>query len=175
MTFGNYTIRPLVQEDLLQYFEMVERNRSRLADFFTGTVSRTKTLADTRAFLNEIEEKRKDKRYFPYLIIERGSKMIIGFLDVKNIDWSIPKAELGCYMDADYAGKGVASSAFSIFCDHCFSQFGFTKLFLRTHQSNVAAQKLALNTGFEQEGLIRCDYKTTGGELVDLLYFGRLR
>jgi RimJ/RimL family protein N-acetyltransferase len=175
MTFGNYFIRPLASEDLHEYFAMVERNRSRLADFFTGTVSKTRTLEDTRMFLAEIEEKRNNRIYFPYLVIERDSNKIIGFLDLKNIDWTIPKAEMGCYMDADHAGKGVASKAFAVFCDHCFTAFSFEKLFLRTHESNIAAQKLAERNGFEREGVIRKDYKTTSGELVDLIYYGRLR
>ena len=29
--------------------------------------------------------------------------------------------------------------------------------------------------GFEKEGLIRRDYKTTSGELVDLIYYGKLK
>jgi hypothetical protein len=47
MQFDNYTIRPLTTEDLAAYFQLVEKNRKRLEGFFTGTVSRTKTLEDT--------------------------------------------------------------------------------------------------------------------------------
>ena len=174
MRFDHYHIRPLTEADLHSYFEMAERNRKRLEDFFTGTVSRTKTLEDTKNFLADITKRAAAKTYMPFIIVDETSAKPIGFLDLKNIDWSIPKSEVGCYMDEGYAGKGVATKAFKIFCDHCFREFGFAKLFLRTHESNIAAKKLAETAGFEVEGIIRSDYKTTSGQLVDLIYYGRL-
>ncbi len=172
--FDNYSIRLLSVEDLQPYFEMVERNRSRLEDFFTGTVSRTATLEDTRIFLEEITKRIEAKSYFPYIIIDNNDNKIVGFLDLKNIDWQIPKTEMGSYTDLAYAGKGITSKAFKLFCDYCFETFKFRKLFLRTHQSNKAAIAVAEKCGFEKEGIIRCDYKTSSGEIVDLVYYGRL-
>ncbi|MEQ9169125.1 MAG: GNAT family protein, partial [Fulvivirga sp.] len=60
------------------------------------------------------------------------------------------------------------------FVDYCFEHYGFKKIFLRTHHSNKPAQIIAEKCGFEIEGTIRMDYKTTSGELVDLIYYGRL-
>ena len=77
-------------------------------------------------------------------------------------------------MDEAYAGKGIAKKAFGLFCDYCFKEFGFHKLFLRTHESNVAARRAAESCGFQQEGIIRQDYNTTSGEVVDLIYYGKL-
>jgi ribosomal-protein-serine acetyltransferase len=174
MEFDNYQIRLLQLTDLDSYFQLVERNRKRLEDFFTGTVSRTNTLADTQLFVEENLKKCEDKTYFPYLLEDKTSGKLIGFFDIKNIDWNIPKAELGCYTDERYAGKGITSKAFSLFVMHCFEHLGFRKLFLRTHQRNISAQRLAEKNGFDLEGKIRCDYKTTRGEVVDLLYYGKL-
>ncbi|MHB1278878.1 MAG: hypothetical protein ACYC1Q_10815 [Bacteroidia bacterium] len=75
MNFANYRIRLIETTDLEAYYLLIENNRERLEDFFTGTVSRTKTFEET---------------------------------------------------------------------------------------------------GFEVEGRIRRDYKTTSGELVDLIYYGQL-
>ncbi|GAA4377922.1 GNAT family protein [Hymenobacter koreensis] len=172
--FAHYRIRPLTPADLHPYFEMVERNRPRLEQFFTGTVSRTRTLADTQDFLADIAERRQAKTYLPFVILDEATNRFIGFLDLKNIDWNIPKSEVGCYMDADAAGQGVATQAFRLFCDYCFAEFKFQKLFLRTHESNTAVRRVAEKSGFEVEGVIRRDYKTTAGEVVDLIYYGRL-
>jgi ribosomal-protein-serine acetyltransferase len=175
INFDNYSIRLLELNDFEKYFLMVEKNRKRLEDFFTGTVSRTKTFEDTEVFLKELIQKREAKLYYPYIIenIENGE--FVGFIDIKNIDWNIPKGELGCYTDQDYARKGITSKAFSLFVDYCFEHYGFNKLFLRTHETNFAAQKLADKAGFQIEGKIRKDYKTTKGELVDLIYYGRIK
>ena len=160
--------------DLEHYYRLVENNRKRLEDFFTGTVSRTSSFEATKLFLEENIQKAAEKTYFPFIIENKETKEIIGFFDVKNIDWNIPKAELGCYTDEKSAGKGLTSKAFSLFVEYCFDRYGFKKLYLRTHQSNVSAQRLAEKSGFEIEGRIRRDYKTTKGEVVDLIYYGRL-
>lgn len=77
MDFDNYTLRLLQQDDLQMYFEMVDRNRKRLEDFFTGTVSRTATLEDTKIFVSEILTKAQDKLYFPYLLIDNGNLPLV--------------------------------------------------------------------------------------------------
>jgi RimJ/RimL family protein N-acetyltransferase len=172
--FDHYTIRPLEVSDLNAYFELVERNRKRLEDFFTGTVSRTRNLAETETFLTELAAKRKAKQYFPYVLVDKTTDAFIAFFDLKNIDWTIPKTEIGCYTDEQYSGKGLTTKAMQLFIDYCFDHFKFKKIFLRTHHTNKAAQTIAEKCGFEKEGTIRMDYKTTSGEIVDLIYYGRV-
>jgi ribosomal-protein-serine acetyltransferase len=174
MQFDHYTIRLLKEEDADAYFQLIERNRPRLEDFFAGTVSKTKTFEDTLLFIAENIQRIKDKTYFPYLIVDDTNNKIAGFIDLKNIDWKIPKSEMGCYMDVDYARKGIATKAFTLFCDFCFAEYQFKKLFLRTHESNTSARRLVEQCGFEIEGTIKRDYQTTSGEILDLLYYGRI-
>jgi len=174
MTFDNFTIRLLTIDDLDAYFHLVQQNRERLEDFFTGTVSKTKTFEDTKEFLLDIVQRTKDKTYFPYIIIDNSNRRIAGFIDLKNIDWNIPKSEMGLYIDKDYANQGISTKSFSLFCDFCFTEYKFQKLFLRTHHNNTFARRVAEKCGFEIEGTIRRDYKTTSGEVVDLIYYGRI-
>ncbi|GGI57631.1 GNAT family N-acetyltransferase [Winogradskyella haliclonae] len=174
MQFDNYNIRLLQNSDIDAYYKMVSKNRKRLEDFFTGTTSRTKTFEDTKAFLAEMLEKVNKREYFPYIIEDTKTHTIAGFLDLKNVDWKIPKTEMGLYIDEKYAGKGLSTKAFILFCEHCFKEHGFRKLFLRTHPKNHSARKIAEKAGFKIEGTIRCDYKTTSGQLVDLIYYGKL-
>lgn len=174
ISLDKYLIRPLEVSDLDMYFDLVTSNRARLEDFFTGTVSRTRNIESTREFLIEIDERRTQKKYFPFIVVDKEMNNFVAFFDLKNIDWSIPKTELGFYTDKNYAGGGITSKVLPLFLEYCFTNFKFKKIFLRTHESNKAAQALATKCGFELEGRIRKDYKTTAGELVDLLYFGLL-
>lgn len=174
ISFENYIIRPLEVSDLIPYYALVERNRKRLEDFFTGTVSRTKDLVETEIFLKELSAKREAKQYFPFILLDNSTEEFVAFIDLKNLDWTIPKTELGCYTDEQFAGKGLTTKAIRVFIDYCFKQYNFKKIYLRTHHTNKPAQTLAENCGFEIEGNIRMDYKTTSGEIVDLIYYGRL-
>lgn len=173
MEFDNFTIRLIGKEDLENFYSLISDNRQRLEVFFAGTVAKTRTLADTQNYFSEILKKADEKTYLPFVIVTDGR--LAGFIDVKNIDWNIPKGELGCFIDSNYAGKGITKKAFSKLVDHLFSDFGFNKLFLRTHESNISAKALAESCGFEVEGILRRDYKTTTGELVDLIYYGRVK
>lgn len=175
MRFDNFEIRLLEKKDVEAYHKLVENNRKRLEDFFVGTTSKTKTYKDTIGFVTEMV-KRIDKRtYFPYIIFDNTNKSIVGFIDLKNIDWSIPKSELGFFIDQDYTGKGITTKAVKTLCAFCFNSYGFQKIFLRTHPSNISAIAVAEKCGFELEGTIRKDYKTTSGKLVDLNYYGLLK
>ncbi len=174
MQFDHYFIKPLASSDLDAFFQLIELNRDRLKAFFAGTVARTNTFEDTKEYLDEIAVKIENKIYLPFIIKDLETNALVGFIDIKNIDWNIPKGELGCFMDAKYAGKGLSKQAFSIFTEHCFQELKFKKMFLRTHESNTAAKKLAESCGFQIEGILRRDYKTSEGELVDLLYYGKI-
>jgi RimJ/RimL family protein N-acetyltransferase len=175
MEFEHFTVRGIEPSDLPRYFRLIDRNRPRLEDFFAGTVARTKTLPDTEIFLAEIVRKAAEKSYLPFVITDNNSQEIAGFIDVKNIDWNLPKAELGCFIDEGYTGQGIARKALRLVIARLFTESGFQKLFLRTHETNTAARKLAEDCGFLVEGVIRKDYKTTKGDLVDLVYYGIVR
>ena len=173
--FEHYTLRLLTMEDLLVYFEMISRNRERLLQYFAGTVSKTNNFDDTKEFLIDMENRIRERSYFPYVLVDVDTGSLIGFYDLKNIEWSVPKTEIGYFIDLEYTGKGIGAKALKVFCDQCFSEYGFEKLFLRTHESNLPARRIAEKSGFEIEGTIRKDYKTSSGELVDVLYYGLIQ
>ncbi len=175
MNFDNYTIRLLTQEDLKAYWKLIDNNRKRLGDFFGGTISKTKTFEDTKDFVADRIQQLLEKKYYPFIIVDNDVNEIAGFIDIKNIDWRIPKGELGYYVDEKYAGTGIATKAFNLFLNHCFNEMGFVKLFLRTHESNTPARKLVEKCGFQIEGTIRKDHITLTGEIVDLLYYGKIK
>lgn len=70
MKFKNFTIRLLQPNEGKAFFNLIENNRSRLEDFFAGTVSKTKTLEDTLLYCEEIQKKIKDFSYLPYMITD---------------------------------------------------------------------------------------------------------
>lgn len=174
MTFDQYSIRLLTIDDLEDYFNLIARNRKRLEDFFAGTVAMTQTFEDTRTHLKDVVAKSETKEYFPFVVVDSNSNKSIASIQVKSVDWSVAKAELGYYVDQNYENKGIATKAVSLIIDHCFKDLKLAKLYIRTHKVNVPSIKIAESNGFKLEGIIRQDYKTTSGKLVDLLYYGLL-
>jgi len=171
-TFRNFKITSFDSNRSNDFFNLIDSNRNRLEDFFAGTLSKTKTLKDTANYCKIIEQKVKDKSYFPFIICDINSSSFIGLVDVKNIDWSIPKAEIGYFIDANYEGQGVITKSLSLVINYLSETYKFKKLLCRANSNNLGSINVALKNGFELEGTIRRDYKTTKGDIVDLNYYG---
>ena len=171
---SDYTLKLLTSVESEAFFSLIQNNLSRLEDFFAGTVSKTKTIQDTYQYCELIEQKIANKEYFPHLIIENETKTIVGLIDVKNIDWNIPKGELGAFIDYKFEGKGLITQLTKALVNQIVIEHGFKKLFCRVAPQNFRSIKAVERIGFELEGTIKRDYKTTKGELVDLNYYGLL-
>lgn len=170
--FDEYIIKDLDTDRPDLFFRLVEQNRPRLEDFFSGTVAKTMTLEKTNEYCSKIVELRKSMIYIPYVICRNDE--YIGLVDLKNINMQIPKAELGYFIDRQYTGRKLAAKALAKVIDYQVKKNKFKKLLCRINAQNKSSIEVALANHFELEGCIRRDYKTTQGELVDLLYYGRI-
>lgn len=175
MLFPPYALRPIAAGDGPALFHLIDTNRVRLEDFFAGTVAVTRTLEDTEKHVENMLARAEAGTYHAFALVEMDTDCIVGFVDIKNIDQSIPKAELGAFMDAAHEGRGLASKALEAITRHCFGVLAFDKLLIRTHPSNTGARRVIEKNGYQLEGTVRKDYRTTAGVVVDLLYYGRVR
>lgn len=172
--FREYYIVPFDESRHKELFELIDKNRSRLEDFFSGTVARTRSLNDTKVYCDEMIVKKSKKEYFPFIIHLKNTDQFVGFIDLKNCVWNIPKGEIGYFVDKDFEGKGLISQGLELLLKYLIEEHEFKKLVCRIGTDNIGSQQVALKNGFELEGTIKRDYKTTGGRLVDLSYYGKL-
>ena len=172
--FDEYKVSLLDSNDAESFYQLIESNRDRLEDYFAGTVSKARTLKDTIEYCEVIKQKIKDKSYFPFIVSLQKDDEFVGMIDIKNIDWKVPKAEIGYLIDQKYEGKGITSKALSLVIDFISQEYGFKKLLCRVNSANLGSIGVALKNKFELEGTIRRDYKTTKNVVVDLNYYGRL-
>lgn len=171
---ADFHLSLLSKADSTSFYSLIQHNLERLEDFFAGTVRRTTTLEDTEIYCSEIEERIKNKTYFPYLIVETKTNAVVGLIDLKNIDWDIPKGELGAFIDKNFEGRGIITHYGNKLIDQIVAEHGFKKLFCRAAPENKRSIQAVQRIGFELEGTLKRDYKTTRGELVDLNYYGKL-
>ncbi|UOB16147.1 GNAT family N-acetyltransferase [Abyssalbus ytuae] len=170
-----FLLREVEIEDLNNFYNLIDSNREIIQRFLAGLVSKTTSLASTRVFIDDAKKRKVQRKYFIYVIVDKLSNEFIMFFDLKNIDWSIPKAEMGCFIDKEYKGKGLTTNYMNFFLDYCFNELELKKVFLRTHITNVPMRIIADKCGFQREGVIRSDYRTSFGELIDVFYYGLLK
>jgi len=153
-------------------FKLISENRDRIKRYFPITVNKTNTLEEVKKYLLEFSGKMGKKQLYPFGLFHDSELMAVVL--IKNIDWRVPKCELGYYIDKAHEGKGVMTVLVNNTLAYCFDELKMNKVFLRISPDNHASIKVAEKTGFEKEGLLRKEFKIETDELIDVLYYGKL-
>jgi RimJ/RimL family protein N-acetyltransferase len=169
----NFQINLFNPYDYKAFFSLLQANKSRLQDFFAGTLLNTKTLEDTKIYCEQMVQRIDQKTYLPYIISSINTNEFIGLVDVKNINWQTLQAELGYFINADYEKKGIITQATGQVINHIILEHKFKKLLCRIGSQNIASQMVALKNGFKLEETRKKDYQISDGSFVDLDYYTR--
>lgn len=154
--------------------ELVDRNRGRLLRSFPEIAKGLTNSAEVASFLAEKFELWKTRRTFCFGIWLLAGDILIGQLQVKNVVWKVPAAELSYFIDAQFLRQGYATEAIANVVDIAFNLLGFQRLFLRIIRTNAESLALADRLGFRREGVLRNDFRCGLGELHDVHVVSRI-
>jgi RimJ/RimL family protein N-acetyltransferase len=94
----------------------------------------------------------------------------IGQIQIKNIAWEIPSAELGYFTSNAWQRKGYASESIRGISGVAFQELDFQRIFVRILPLNRESFALAKRLRFHEEGLHRKAFRCGFGELHDVQY-----
>lgn len=158
-----------------EFYTLIDRNREHIAKTFPVTLSGCYDLKKTVKFIQlAVDNETYEENYYFYLR-SLDTNALIGYVMIKNIDYSLAKCELGYFIDIDFEGKGITSQAVKNVLDFCFGEIKMNKVTICTSLVNTASQRVATKHGFVQEGMLRQEFKNGKGQLEDILYFGLLK
>jgi ribosomal-protein-serine acetyltransferase len=170
-----YKIRQLRLNDTESLLKLIDINRIRISSYLPKTA---KAVSDKRSAKNYIKEKLKnaaEKKEFCFVIEHTISNELCGAVFLKNFEWSVGKCELGYFIDKDFEGQGIISSALKEISTYCFDCLQLNKLFIRSAIDNIGSRTVAEKNGFVEEGILRNDFMTEKGELIDVVYYGLIK
>ena len=99
---------------------------------------------------------------------------LAGQVTVDNIvRGAMRSGHLGYWIDRGVAGRGMASLAVALVCDHAFGTVGLHRLQADIRPENVRSQQLVERLGFRREGLLR-RYIDIDGDWRDHLSYALL-
>jgi ribosomal-protein-alanine N-acetyltransferase len=99
---------------------------------------------------------------------------LAGQVTVDNIvRGAMRSGHLGYWIDRAVAGRGMASLAVALVCDHAFRVAGLHRLQADIRPENRPSQRLVRRLGFSEEGLLR-RYLDIDGDWRDHLSFALL-
>lgn len=148
--------------------ELVDCNRDRLRRSFPEMATGLTSTAEVDSFLAEKSELWKARKTFCFGIWLQADDTLIGQLQVKNVVWNVPAAELSYFIGAQFLRQGHATEAIAATIDVAFNSLHFQRVFLRIIRTNAESLALADKLGFSREGLHRSEFRCGFGELHDV-------
>ena len=98
---------------------------------------------------------------------------IVGTIGLHDLDQRSGNCEIGLWLAADYHGRGYGTEASGLLTDFAFRELRMHRVQARVLATNPASARIWEKLGFAEEGVHR-DRAFTGGEYVDVRYFGVL-
>ncbi len=157
-----------------ELLELNKRNRKSIIESFPQSAA-MESAEQAHSYIAERVHWAVGGIAFYYGIHHKKNNQLIGQFLIKHINWKLGSAELGYFVDAEYRRQGVASQMIKLAMAELFEKYNFRRLTIRSIATNVASIKLAEKLAFKKEGLLRGDFMTGTGEIVDNILFSKLR
>ncbi|MCX7602583.1 MAG: GNAT family N-acetyltransferase [Bryobacteraceae bacterium] len=164
-------LRRLEPADADAIFAVVAANREHL-DPWLPWVEGTHEAADTRAFLEQVEENRARGRTAAYGIWQGGE--LAGLIGLHDIDASNASAQIGYWLAERWQGRGLMTRAVQALVELAFRELGLGRIEIRCAAGNLRSQAIPKRLGFTYEGTLRAAQRLHG-KPVDLRIYGLLR
>ena len=163
------------EADAGRLWELVSTNRDRLIESFPILLSAVRDEASAREFIRLLIQEFGERKTLCYSIRKSDDLAIIGHCVIRGLDWTVPKGEIGYWIDAGFEGKGYVREAVDTLVRFAFEKLAIRKLFLRALPGNSRSHALAEKCGFSREGYLKDEFATGTGLVSDIVYFGLTR
>jgi RimJ/RimL family protein N-acetyltransferase len=108
------------------------------------------------------------------LLFLKGTHSLVGCSGLHNIDWQVPRFEIGYWVRRRYAGQGYVTEAVRGITRFAFETLGARRVEIRCDARNTRSQAIAERAGYELEARLRQHMVAPDGALRDTLLFTRL-
>lgn len=174
ITTPRLLLRAYTPDDAPALFRLISEEKETLHDYFPLTVESNTSLMATRSFIRSRAAETRDGKSFFCGIFDKATGALLGQITVKDINWRVPKAELGYFIRSSRRGKGLAPEAVTAIADFCFQKAGMVKLLLRIDDINIPSKKVAEKCGFSYRGTLQNDFRSIDGRLMDCEVWERI-
>ncbi len=151
------------------FYELLDNNRSRIEDLFAQSVMPINSKEECEIFVRRKLSAWLLQEAFAFGVWHNSTAKAIGYVELFQIDWSVPKAGIMFFVDREQEGKGIMTEVVREVLRFAFSEIKMERIDLHTASDNFAAQRLARKCGFRREGDLRAYYRKSSGELIDVM------
>jgi RimJ/RimL family protein N-acetyltransferase len=167
----NLLIRQYGLRDAKALYGMMKANRKDLLHTFPLSVHGTLTLMKTRQYILGKQGDRRSGNLLVCGVFEMPEEKLVGHVLFTKFDWSVPKCDMGYFIDADSTRKGYATHASLMLAKWGFEKLKLEKITMRIWPMNHASIKVAEKMGAREAGLAKRDFRTYEGKVLDCVYY----
>ena len=123
------------------------------------------------AYLNHIQSSSNDVLFS---IVEDKSNEHIGCVGLHKIDWVSRSAELGIMIgEKKFWGKKFGKESWNLITEYGFNTLNLHRIFAIVIEDNLSSKKCAINSGYNQEGVMK-DYLFKNGNYLNALLYSKI-
>ncbi|HEX8427771.1 GNAT family protein [Hymenobacter sp.] len=168
-------LRPWQPQDRHTLLDLLDANRPRLTIDFPQTLAAVRDAATAANFIEEKIREWHTRAGYQFGIWETATRQCVGLFSFKNIDWSVPKAEVAYMLAAEAEGRGLMLEAAQAGLAWGFERLDLERVYCSARLTNLRSGALAGRLGFEREGVLRQVFRGGDGKLYDSAIYGLLR
>ncbi|WP_206424290.1 GNAT family N-acetyltransferase [Cohnella candidum] len=118
-----------------------------------------RSIEDTFALLNSIEQKFKARQSFNWGIVDKPLGNLIGRVCLFGFDEENDMAEIGFALSREFWNRGIASEASKALIEYGFEEMGLNRIEARCNVANLGSEKVMQKIGMKFEGVLRNQIK----------------
>ena len=157
LSWGPVELHPLRRRDAAEWSRLRVANEDWLSRWepSNGLHWRARhTPAAYRAMRRVVARRARMGTSLPFALRVEGR--LAGQVTLDNIvRGALRSGYLGYWIDRSVAGRGMASLAVALVCDHACNQVGLHRVEADIRPENLPSQRLVERLGFQREGLLR--------------------
>ncbi len=172
---ADVALHPLRRSDAAEWSRLRRANETWLAPWEPSAPAgwaQRHTPAVYRGMRRAAERRARTGSSLPLAIRYRGR--LVGQVTVDNVvHGALRSGHLGYWLDQDVSGRGIASLAVALVCDHAFTAVGLHRLQADVRPENRPSRRLVERLGFREEALFRA-YLDIDGDWRDHIGYALL-
>jgi RimJ/RimL family protein N-acetyltransferase len=155
--------------------EAIKESHSELKPWL-GFAQNLPSVEDTETNTREAHANFITRKALRYLVFCKGTNQFIGSTGFHNIDWVIPKFEIGYWIDTRMSGKGYMREAVERLTELALNDLNGKRVEIRCERENMKSRRIPEQLGYELEGIIKRDELSVDGKRVtDTCIYGMVK
>ncbi len=133
------------------------------------------TLEESEAFVRRAQCQFLGREDLTLLLFLKGTNTLVGGSGLHQINWDIPKFEIGYWCRKRFQGQGYITESTEAITTFAFETLGAKRVGIRCDSKNIRSRRIPDRLGFKLEGTLRNDSLSLAGGLRDTLVFAKIK